>query len=534
MDQIKEIIEKYPKHFSKMIKRDTTMYNWVMEHSLLDKNAEFPHHIFSSIHQQTNVCPSGNIKPYRSINDGFGFCDTTKNCKCCKDSVSQKVSKAKLSYSDEKKQSINSKRLNTTMTMHGVSNNGQTTTAKKAHIEFYQDLDKVSIVNARIKEQKLEKYGNQNYNNRELAKKTCIKKYKVPNAWLLSDDKQNPNLCYLKDKSLLEAVFPKFSVEEISKMYGVHTQTVYRYLGRHQLKDPFRSSFEKEIVSFLRSIGVTNILENKRTIIGKELDIYLPDYNLAIEYNGIYWHHDKIPHITKTYHYDKFIECEKIGITLLTIFADSWDSKKEIWKQKIKSKINLIDQRIYARNTKVVVLNSTQCRSFLNENHIQGYCSAQICLGLVFNDKVVAVMTFSKKRPGIGKDRGENAYELVRYATSAQVTGGASKLLSYFIKNFKTDLIYSYSDNQYSVGNLYVKLGFTLEQENKCGYRYYDPQTKKPYHRYNFTKHRLVAAGYPLDKTEKEIMDDRGFLRLWDCGTRTWILDLNNNSCSQF
>jgi hypothetical protein len=523
MNKIKEIISKYPKHFSRMIKKDTELFNWVMTNTLLDINAPFPSHIYSAINQVTNICPSGNIKPYFNITDGFRFCDHSSNCACANASVSAKVSKSKSEYSDEKKIAINDKRKDTTLKIYGVTNNGQTKTATDAHKRLYQDVILVNLITTGIKKTKLKNHGDENYNNRPLAKETCLTRYGVENSWLTTESKKNPNLVNLHVKELLAQDYEKYTILEIAEKNNVHVQTVYRYLGYHGLKNPFKSSFEKEIEIYLKSLGVTNILLNKRTIIGKELDIYLPEYNLAIEYNGLYWHHDGIPHITKTYHYEKFKKCEEKGITLLTIFGNTWDEKKDLWKQKIKAKLQLAATKIFARKTKVVPIKIKDSKAFLDNNHIQGYCSAQIGLALIYNEQIVAVMTFSKKRPGIGKSRGDNAYELVRYATSQQVTGGASKLLLHFIKNYFPTLIYSYSDNQYSSGNLYQQLGFTLEQENKSGYRYYDPSKHKMFHRFSFTKSKLVAGGFSADKTEKEIMDDRGFLRIWDCGTRTWI-----------
>jgi hypothetical protein len=67
-------------------------------------------------------------------------------------------------------------------------------------------------------------------------------------------------------------------------------------------------------------------------------------------------------------------------------------------------------------------------------------------------------------------------------------------------------------------------LGFSLESDNSIGYRYYDPVKKKMYHRFNFTKGKLVKLGHSPDQTEKAIMDNLGFLRIYDCGSKTWIL----------
>lgn len=527
MDNIRQlIIDTYrqkPKHFTQMLKRNKDVTDFVKLNAPHIGN--FLEQLYYIAYGETNVCLNGNVKKLKTF-AGYSFCGKTGVCQCAKDSVSKSVSCTKQLYTSEQTASINEKRKATTLLLHGVSNNGQTVSAKNAHKQTYADMHRVTEITSQIKTSKLANHGTENFNNRQKSEATCLEKYGVKNAWSLTDEKQNPLLAYLKDADKLATLFPKFSVDEISSQLNVHPHTVHRYLTEHKFREPYKSTFEQEIVFFLESLGVTNILTNKRTIIGKELDIFLPDYNLAIEYNGVYWHHDKIPHITKTYHHDKFKKCEEKGIELFTIFSDSWDSKKDIWKEKIRSKLRLNTSKIFARNTTIVELSSKDTKSILDNNHVQGYTAAQYCYGLSYNNEIVAVMTFSKKRAGIGRDRGPGAYELVRYVTTSTVIGGASKLLSYFVKTINPSIIYSYSDNQYSVGKLYNTLGFLLEKENNAGYKYYNPFVKKVYHRYNFTKHKLVSDGYDPSLTEFEIMDSRGFLRIWDCGSRTWVLTL--------
>jgi len=526
MDNIQQLIldtyNEKPRHFTQILKRNKNVIIYLETYCSHISN--FLEQLYFAVYRLPNICINGNIMPLKTFN-GYTFCGKTGVCECARSSVSKNVSKSKGGYTLEQISEINNKRKVTILEKYGVINNGQTATAKEAHAALYADDKKVKIILDQIKNTKLENYGDENYNNRKKYETTCLKKYGVRNTWSLREDKQNPALDILRDKDLLTDIFPKMSVAEIANEYKLHQQTIYWYLNMHGLREPYKSTFEQEIVHYLNTLGITNIQCNKRTIIGKELDIFLPDFNLAIEYNGVYWHHDKIQHITKSYHRDKFIECEKKGIELFTIFSDSWESKKDIWKQKIKSKLNLNRIKIYARKTEIVKLESAETRAILDANHVQGYTTAQYCYGLKFKNEIVAVMTFSHKRAGIGKDRGDSSFELVRYVTSTTVIGGASKLLKHFIAKHTPSLIYSYSDNQYSTGKLYNTIGFTLENDNKSGYKYYNTIEKKMYHRYKFAKHRLIADGFDASKTEFEIMDDREYLRIWDCGSRTWVLN---------
>lgn len=96
-------------------------------------------------------------------------------------------------------------------------------------------------------------------------------------------------------------------------------------------------------------MGIDNIVENSKSIISpQELDIYLPDYKLAIEYNGLYWHSEQAG-LDKNYHIDKTMTCEEKGIRLIHVFSDDWEFKKEIVKSRLRSILGFNSNRIGAR-----------------------------------------------------------------------------------------------------------------------------------------------------------------------------------------
>lgn len=73
---------------------------------------------------------------------------------------------------------------------------------------------------------------------------------------------------------------------------------------------------------FISSLGIEISTSERKIVPGYELDIFIPNLNIAIEYNGVYWHSDK--KIDKEYHITKTTECEKHGISLIHIFEDEW------------------------------------------------------------------------------------------------------------------------------------------------------------------------------------------------------------------
>ena len=79
-----------------------------------------------------------------------------------------------------------------------------------------------------------------------------------------------------------------------------------------------KSKAEQYIIDNLNYTGT--ITHNDRTIIRpKEIDIYLPDLKIGIEYNGTYWH--SIESGTDKYtHRNKSLACRRLNIRLIHVF----------------------------------------------------------------------------------------------------------------------------------------------------------------------------------------------------------------------
>jgi hypothetical protein len=282
------------------------------------------------------------------------------------------------------------------------------------------------------------------------------------------------------------------------------------------------SKSEREVAEFIQQQGI-EVIENDRSVLqGRELDIYIPSKNLAIEYNGLYWHseaHKK----DKYYHLKKTDDCRKQGIDLIHIFSDEWTSKKDIVKNKLLSKLGLLDTKIYARKCSISEVTPKVKNFFLDSNHIQGKDTSNVKLGLYYKDMLVGVMTFSKPRISLGqKERKEGHWELSRFATSVRVVGGASKLLTHFIKNYTPEYIYSYADLRWTghKNSVYEAIGMKLAHQTKPNYWYVGPKGYKRYHRFSFRKSELSKKleSFDASVTEYENMLRHGYVRIWDCG----------------
>ena len=196
------------------------------------------------------------------------------------------------------------------------------------------------------------------------------------------------------------------------------------------------------------------------------------------------------------------------------------------------SKLNIYDYKLYARKCKVKEINSQVCNEFLNYNHIQGLTRANVHLGLYNNDKLVAVMTFSKRRACSGS-KIDDSWELSRYCSllNTQVIGAAGKLLKYFERKYNPVSIKSFSSNDISNGNMYKMLGFETNGIINNSYWYYDLKNDKRYHRSAFTKSHLKELGWYIEgKTEEEIMYDHHYFKNVDSGQLKWAKSFSNSN----
>ena len=287
------------------------------------------------------------------------------------------------------------------------------------------------------------------------------------------------------------------------------------------------SKGEQEILSFIISFGIKTKQHDRTILNGKELDIYIPEYKIAIEYNGLYWHSENQGK-DKKYHLHKTELCESKGIQLIHIFEDEWNNKKEIVKSRLKNLLNKTQNKIHARKCIIKEINATIKNEFLNENHIQGEDKSKIKLGAFYNNKLVSVMTFSKPRIALGNKNKEGQFELSRFCSikNTSISGIASKLFNYFLDNYKeVNEIISYADKRWSVGKLYENMGFKLINNGYANYWYIPDNYSKRIHRFNFRKNTLSNKLKIFNNklTEIENMKLNNYDRIWDCGSKKYL-----------
>lgn len=301
--------------------------------------------------------------------------------------------------------------------------------------------------------------------------------------------------------------------QQIASELGVDPTTIGRVFDKLDIDKRYfyGSAEQRSLAEWLKAEGLT-VLENQRILDGKELDILLPDLNIAIEYCGIYWHCDIHDRITSKTHADKYNECKKRGIRLITLFQNEWLEKQELVKNKIRTICKIAKcPKIGARTCTVRCVEPAEKNAFHNQHHIQGTDKSTVAYGLYDkSDTLVACLSGTLTK---------NTLNITRYSSIGGVMGGFSKLLKHTEQVLKITETVTFADLRWSDGDLYLNNGFVADKMVEPTFYYYDNKKKKVLHRSNYMKHKLIEQyGFDATMTEFQMCDSLGLLRIWDCG----------------
>lgn len=356
-------------------------------------------------------------------------------------------------------------------------------------------------------------------------KKTSIERFGVENFSMLNSKITPEQREILHNKEKLEkfirSIGYKVTIERLSRELGVRNGSIRNQIYKFGLEDliivdKHSSQYEDELKELF-----PGYVENNRHILGngQEIDLYYPDRKVGIEFNGNYWHSDEYK--DSKYHQIKSALAIKNDIHLINIFEYEWNDLTK------RSKIIDIINRSLRVSENVVVINSDSCdiirlnsaesTEFQNKYHLKMSSSALIHLGLKKNDKLVGLMTFGRPRTNTGC---EWELERICWKDGIIVEGGAKKLFNFFLKRYNPSSISVCDDLSKIDVNTYTSLGFTYKSVTAPDYVWFDHNKKKVIYRNKDFKNKLLDMGLGTEgKSEDDIMNRLGFIKIYDCGT---------------
>lgn len=374
------------------------------------------------------------------------------------------------------------------------------------------------LVKEKITDTLIERYGVssplQNQSILQKAIDTTYRRYNrksVQQIHLSSEFLEN-----LKDKEWVLDQLSTKSIRQLASENGMSFSNLCKVVNSLGIDTHNYSSFEKEVIGFLRSIDITDIVIGDRTILnGQEIDIYIPSLKLGIECNGVYWHSEVAGGRDKYYHLKKTEIARSKGVRLVHVFDTEWYQMSDQVKNRLRQMCGIVT-RVQARKCSVIRVGQPTERDFLSANHLQGYVRSSVCYGLSYGGEIVAIMSFGKSR--FSK---EYEWELLRlsFGGNYTVVGGSEKLLTTFIREFAPRSLISYCDRRWFNGNVYERLGFSFLRESPPSH-YYLEKDGSLSNRLKYQKHKLpeLLSTFDSSLTAWDNMRLNGYDRIWDCG----------------
>ena len=433
----------------------------------------------------------------------------------------------KCARKNSKEKEIETRRKNT-LDKYGVSHTSKLESVKKKQKETnlikYGFISPIldDIVNQKRRETMIKKYGFEYSGQSDVLLSKSLKTRK---------DKYDRHIRNLyKDLSIIsiptEGVL-NIICNDCNNTYEINTSLLRLRFFRYKVKpclhcNPIKSyTGQTEIYDFLKDNNIQFIKNDRSILNGKEIDIYIPEKKIAIEFNGIYWHSTLFKE--NNYHINKKVNCENLGIRLIHIWEDEWIYKKDIVISMLKNILHINKTKIMARKCNVKLIDSKLSNDFLEKNHLQGKINSSINIGLYYNNELLSVMTFGKYRRSTGKKSIENEWELYRFCSKldTNIVGGFSKLFKFFLKEKNPNKIVTYTkrdwsgykSNDKSVYNNY----FIFDGETVPNYWYFDTKLVRS-HRFKFRKSKLN-----INTNEQEYMIDNGYHIAYDSGSFRFV-----------
>ena len=271
---------------------------------------------------------------------------------------------------------------------------------------------------------------------------------------------------------------------------------------------PGGSAAQEDVARFVESLGLT-VARNDRRTMSMELDIFVRDKGVAVEYNGLYWH----CHINKSpeYHSNKTKMAAGAGVSLVHVFEDEWREKRPVVESVIRAKLGMCTASVGARKCRLVELSPVQRREFFERNHLDGDTRAVIAWGLVFGGEVVYGL--SLRRPF--HRRYDDALEVARCcpALGHSVPGGLSRLVGAARRHCASSGVsrmITYVDTRLGgTGRGYEAAGFV--RTNETAARWWWTDLTRRYNRFKF------KADSASGRTEAQVAEEAGVVKIWGC-----------------
>ena len=398
-------IHKFCKKLGITKTKEQISFNRKMSWEQNDRNVRLPEN-FEYLYIEKNLTLA---EVSRELNIPLSKADTIRSkfhltkSKEQKDEVVRRLAKEK--YSDiEKVKEINRKRAETNIKKYGVPN-------PLMSPEIREKAEQTNLKNIGVKNQfqakdfdekrkkkSLEKYGTEFPSQSEQVKKkmreTMKEKYGVENItqspefkekvkwsnferyngkWFQQRHIPEETIAILSSKKALEEYIKNSgynTTKSIAEHLGVSNAEIQHKISEFELYhliDSKSSYAEEEITNILDGWGIKHY-KTKKILRPQEIDIYCPDFDVGIEFNGDYWHREE--RMGVLYHQEKSLKAREKGIFLFHVFEYEWlDEEKRAEIIETLRKLFFGEKPVYNNKTIEIDIGKTDIKGLKKQGY---------------------------------------------------------------------------------------------------------------------------------------------------------------------
>ena len=213
----------------------------------------------------------------------------------------------------------------------------------------------------------------------------------------------------------------------------------------------------------------------------------------------------------------------------IVLWEDVWHNRNKQVKARILSLLGH-NKTIFARDTQIIKIDKPTLESFLGENHVMDAVSAKYKYGLMYKGVLVAVASYSSPKTFYRNEGEFRSVELVRYASlqGLNVVGAMGKFLEHFIEQHKPDDIMTYTDREWSDGEVYEKIGFVKTEQTAPILFWIHPEEMIRYPEHKIST-QLQTECENLGIELADFLVQKGFRQIQNLGNNKFILKLKKH-----
>lgn len=363
-----------------------------------------------------------------------------------------------------------------------------------------------SVIQERKRQHNLQKYGVDHpmkvKENREKANDTIFKKHGVRNSTYIHIPKETLDI-FLNEEKLREIYCGRqLSYAELASQYKVSIGFVAKWLKQFNIpiERPHTSQGERDLAAYIKELLPTALVQcNIQTVLPyeQEIDVYLPEYKIGFEYNGVYWHTEKIS--GKGHQVRKTKLADRLKVHLIQVYEDEWLLKQEVVKRKIKEIFNPSPLE-YGTAT---VIFKKQASEFFIKHGLEKFQKADKYIGLFETGEMIGGMSV----------KGNHIIQI------ETLKGGEKTLLDYYMTKYKPLELTIELPREWFTSkkeNLTSRLGFKLVGEIESRFNYVANNVRVTFSDLSL---RFVNPKY----TDYQNALQNGYDRIWGCGSLKYL-----------